>query len=151
MVPQRESLLCRRCGEPATHAHFVPWLEEPERVELACARHEPGGDSGEWYTLDELAANQSGFLAAVKRAHTAPPELTSWLEGQKSKPPKQEPFVIGERELVSRQEAADMLSVSVDAFDKHVRHHVKAKKIGDRTMYSVEALKAYAASGAKPL
>lgn len=76
------SLLCRTCGKPATHVHFIPWIEEPARVELACEKHEPGGDDSEWYRLDEVAA-EPGFLAAVKRAPASPPALVSWLEGHK--------------------------------------------------------------------
>lgn len=58
---------------------------------------------------------------------------------------------VGARQLVSREEAAALLSVSVDTFDRHVRHKVKAKMVGNRPMYSVEELRAYAASGAKQL
>ena len=77
------SLLCRTCGRLATHAHFIPWIEEPERVELACEVHEHGGDDGEWYTLLELAAAPVGFAKIAARSTSPPPRaLMAWLEAQ---------------------------------------------------------------------
>jgi excisionase family DNA binding protein len=77
------SLLCQTCGKLATHAHFIPWIEEPERVELACEVHEPGGDDGEWYTLLELAAEPVGFAKIAARSVTPPPTaLMAWLDEQ---------------------------------------------------------------------
>jgi hypothetical protein len=72
------SLLCGTCGKPASHVHFIPWIEQPARVELACEQHEPGGDEGEWYTLDEVAG-EPGFRLAVERATAAPDALRAWL------------------------------------------------------------------------
>src|SRR4051794_15461966 len=69
-------LTCRTCGRPATHVHFIPWIEEAERVELACPDHDPGD---EWFTLDELEAGASGYLRALSRAGTVPESLVAWL------------------------------------------------------------------------
>lgn len=55
------------------------------------------------------------------------------------------------RVLVSREEAAQMIGVSLDTFDRHVRTQVGARMIGDRPMFSVERLQAWAASAPKSL
>ena len=47
--------------------------------------------------------------------------------------------------LVSREDAAAMLGVSVATFDRHVRTTLKpARRIGGRVLFSVEAVRAYA-------
>ncbi len=87
-VTSYQSLLCRTCGRLATHAHFIPWIEEPERVELACEVHEPGGDDGEWFTLLELAAEPVGFAKVAARSASPPPTaLTAWLDAQQPQNP----------------------------------------------------------------
>ncbi len=78
------NLLCRNCGKPATHAHFIPWREEPDRVELACDSHDPGD---EWYTLDELTTAPAIWLQAAQRSVSpAPQALIAWLESLTAEP-----------------------------------------------------------------
>jgi hypothetical protein len=88
MVPDSmtPSLTCRTCGAPAVHVHFIPWIEQPDRVELACADHTPKGDDGDWFTLDELTAEPVAYMRSVGRsASPAPKALTAWLTGLASK------------------------------------------------------------------
>jgi hypothetical protein len=37
------SLLCRTCGRLATHAHFIPWIEDLETWRAASGNHSPDG------------------------------------------------------------------------------------------------------------
>jgi hypothetical protein len=43
------SVPCDRCGQPATTAHFVPWVNDAERVEFACPDCDP---DGYWFEVD---------------------------------------------------------------------------------------------------
>lgn len=118
------SLLCRTCGQPATHVHFIPWPEEPERVELACADHDPGD---EWFTLDELASGPAGWLRTCQRSATPAPEaLTAWLgsltgqnkpsEAPTAQPPADGPLSVkeaAEREKCDEKTIYRMLQAGV--------------------------------------
>lgn len=56
-----------RCRRPATHAHWLPWVNGAERVVLACAKCDP---SGYYLELDHdsvdhvLASKHDGSRAA---------------------------------------------------------------------------------------
>jgi len=74
------SLTCRWCGQLATHVHFVPWIEEPDRIELVCDRCDRDNDDAEWFTLHELAAAPAAWLRTLDRPYApAPPGLKRWL------------------------------------------------------------------------
>lgn len=156
MGTMADSMLCRTCGLPATHVHFIPWVEQPERIELACATHEPGG---EWYTLAELAAGPAGWLRTLERSGSSPPHaLVAWLSAQaaadetpaganRSEPPAVSDSTL----LLSRTQAAKLLSISADSFDQHVRHKIKTVMIGDRPMFERADVLRFSQSGAKSL
>ena len=82
----------------------------------------------------------------------APSPLELWLErdGVPSQPPApQQPPDPNTRGLLSREEAAYYCGgVSLDTFDRHVRHNVKTRMVGARPFYSVESLRAFCASDA---
>jgi hypothetical protein len=42
---------CDECDAPAVRVHLLPSGDQPERLSLACDRHDPGG---EWWSLTEL-------------------------------------------------------------------------------------------------
>lgn len=46
----------------------------------------------------------------------------------------------GKRLLVGRDEAAEMLGISVDHFDEYVRPHLPAIKVGRRLLFRVKRL-----------
>jgi hypothetical protein len=50
-VSLRGTIACDECGAPAQTLHVLPSGEQPERLALACANHDPGG---EWWDLTEL-------------------------------------------------------------------------------------------------
>lgn len=155
MAELTAALLCRTCGAPATHAHFIPWIEEPDRVELACAIHEPGGDDGEWYTLLELEQGAAGFLRILDRSVApAPEELRRWLEAQSVEPPQQRPGSTPpppERGWLDVAEVADQVALSPKTIrDKARRRELEGTKVGSRWRFAQDAVDAWVASGRLP-
>jgi excisionase family DNA binding protein len=53
--------------------------------------------------------------------------------------------------LLSREEAAALLGVSPDTFDRHARHRIGARMVGNRPMFSADAVRAYSKTTAKDL
>ena len=155
MAELTASLLCRTCGAPATHAHFIPWIEQPDRVELACAVHEPGGDDGEWYTLLELEQGAAGFLRILDRSATpAPAELRRWLEAQLGESPADDaasPPPSPDRGWLAAEEVADQVALSPKTVrDKARRGELEGTKVGSRWRFTQAAVDAWVAWGDVP-
>lgn len=82
------SLTCRWCGQLATHVHFIPWIEEPRQIDLACDRCDRNNPDAEWYTLRELAARPKSWAGLLDRPGApAPPGLKRWLADLLPAPP----------------------------------------------------------------
>ncbi len=156
MAELNASLLCRTCGAPATHAHFIPWIEEPDRVELACEVHEPGGDDGEWYTLSELAQSASGWLRALDRSATpAPDELRRWLEAQLEDAPPHPPTDDAPSSEDRTWLDPEQVAAQVDLAPKTIREkardgELEGNKVGGRWRFTQAAVDAWVTSGKVP-
>lgn len=140
------ALLCRACGEPATHAHFIPWIEEPERVELACAIHEPGGYDGEWYTLHELAADAEGFLRICARSATlAPAPLVTWLRDRAGHVPPAPPNTDAPLTVKEAAKAERVSEKTISRMIKALEAEGIAWKVGSQWRIDAVALRVYLA------
>jgi excisionase family DNA binding protein len=114
------SLLCPTCGERASHVHFLPWIEQPERIELACARHEPA-DENEWFTLAEIEAEPTSFLGALERCTSLSPDaLKQWLTSLTTKRPEITAAAPGEPLTVAQ--AAEREKVSQRTVQRWLEH-----------------------------
>jgi hypothetical protein len=126
----RFALVCDQCGLPAVSAHFLPSGERPERVALACDRHDP---EGEWFILtnandlESLRQNASvldklrpGLSAAIPSAHAnlhLDDEESLWVlaQAKRRKPSRGDvTLALTSERLVS----VDEHSGAVDAVDR---------------------------------
>ena len=56
MTTGQPELKCDVCGAPAERVHAVPDGEHPERVVVACSRHDPGGETWSLGDPEDLAS-----------------------------------------------------------------------------------------------